>query len=614
MGSLSHRPSLFLLIMFSSSLSLSVLWYESNQTVFSTIRIAMNILYFLSLLPEGKSQYLLDRSRSEREPLINSSYYRLGVDDNEDLYILGAASDGHNFINRMIFYWVNPLIKKGFMGKLRKNDDLFDLPECLNIKLIAEKFQRDINSFRTLFKALHRSFGLEFYLIGILRLLSDVSNFFGPLLLGELLKAGMEENNKNSYYFAIGLFVTSAISAFCGVHFNWKISLISAKMRTALVSSIYNKALDAKNLNATPDILNLMSTDTDRIVNSCISFHSFWSIPFQLFTTLYLLYTQLKFAFIPGVIFAIILIPINRYIATKISVYSKSLMEAKDKRVKLTTEALIGVKQIKLQALEDIFTERISALRKDEIVYLSKRKYLDALCVFFWAVTPVIMCLAVFGCFTLFGQKLTASITYTSVALLNLLIGPLNAFPWVLNGLVEAFVSLRRVQQLIDLDNIDFAEYYSPIRMNYSNKSKDNPVILSIKNGVFCFDKLRDRNSENINFSDVEDFKLENINIEIRQGELIVIDGIVGSGKTSLLNAILGNLKKLSGSVSFNDNENGFGFVSQQCWLQNLTIRENICFGKVYDESRYNDVIKCCALIEDIEKLGGDNVGLGEGE
>lgn len=85
------------------------------------------------------------------------------------------------------------------------------------------------------------------------------------------------------------------------------------------------------------------------------------------------------------------------------------------------------------------------------MVYLSKRKYLDALCVYFWATTPILMCLLTFGVSTLLRNPLTASTTFASVALLNMLIGPLNAFPWVLNGLVEAWVSMKRVQTLIDV-------------------------------------------------------------------------------------------------------------------------------------------------------------------
>jgi ATP-binding cassette, subfamily C (CFTR/MRP), member 10 len=340
----------------------------------------LNFLYGFTLIPEGKSERAVRETSQDRVSPINT-YHRLSVDGDEEAFTLGPAHDGFGFLSKLIFHWVNPLINKGILGKLRKNDDLYDLPECLNIRKLFEKLQRNLNASKSLFKALHRSFGVEFYAIGILRLFSDLANFLGPLLLGGLLRSGAEidDQNKKAYYYAFGLFGTTIISALCGVHFNWKISIVSTKMRTSLVSAIYSKALEAKVFSeANPEILNLMSTDTDRIVGSCISFHSFWSIPFQLAVTLYLLYTQLGVAFVSGVAFAVILIPINRFIALKIGKLSADLMSAKDKRVQLTTEALNGAKQVKLQALEDIFTDRIEELRKEEVKFLSKRKYLDA--------------------------------------------------------------------------------------------------------------------------------------------------------------------------------------------------------------------------------------------
>lgn len=203
-GDKSHRGPLILLILWSCILSLSILWLETNMTLFSKLRAAMNVLYFLTLLPKGSSHVIIRERQRERETPVNE-YHRLSVDGNEELWVLGAANDGYHFISKLFFHWVNPLIKKGSLGKLKKNEDLFDLPECLNIKAIAEKLQKHINYGRTLFKALHRSFGIEFYLIGILRLLSDLSSFAGPLLLGAILKTGMDDDNANpkaAYYYA----------------------------------------------------------------------------------------------------------------------------------------------------------------------------------------------------------------------------------------------------------------------------------------------------------------------------------------------------------------------------------------------------------------------------
>lgn len=189
-----------------------------------------------------------------------------------------------------------------------------------------------------------------------------------------------------------------------------------------------------------------------------------------------MLYTQIGVAFLAGVIFATTLIPINRWLAKKKAALSVSLLEAKDARVSQSVEALAAAKQIKILAWEDVFIDKIQSeyphlfprlqnldfstnhfflidLRKRELQSLTGRKYLDALCVYFWATTPIIINLLTFSTSTFLGLPMTPATTFASVALLNMLIGPLNAFPWVLNGLVEAWISLKRVQTYLDVSD-----------------------------------------------------------------------------------------------------------------------------------------------------------------
>lgn len=458
-GTIRHSGPLSIIVLWATIFALKLVSLETNYGYdlwqFPAVNVIFLILFGCTLYNSGSASVIHvqeQQGESDEAPLVTNEYSRFPEYDQA----LGPAQDHHNFISKIFFFWVNPLIKKGVANLLQKNEDLFDLPDCLNVNLLAKKLHQSLRHNGSLFFSLHRAFGLEFYFIGIFRLIADLSGFAGPLLLGGLLSTTENSSDDdfqlNSYKYAAGLLGTTLLSAFAGVHFNWRISIVSMKMRTSLITAIYRKGLEAKELkDATPEILNLMSTDTDRIVNSCISFHSLWSIPFQLFTSLYLLYTQVGLAFLTAVIFAVCLIPINRYVANKIGEVSTNLMSAKDERVSVTSECLNGAKQIKLQSWEDFWINRIVELREKEVKYLAQRKYLDALCVYFWATTPVLMCLLTFGTQALNGTFLNASKTYTAVALLNMLIGPLNAFPWVLNGLMEAWVSLKRVQGLIDV-------------------------------------------------------------------------------------------------------------------------------------------------------------------
>lgn len=130
-----------------------------------------------------------------------------------DENVLGYADDNANILSRIVFHWVNPLIEKGISGGLKKVDDLFDLPESLNIAGLAEAFHQSVNSRKSLFRALHKSFGREFYSIGLLRLTADMSGFAGPVLLGGLLRSsdnanenGDQNNSYKPYLYALGLF------------------------------------------------------------------------------------------------------------------------------------------------------------------------------------------------------------------------------------------------------------------------------------------------------------------------------------------------------------------------------------------------------------------------
>lgn len=145
--------------------------------------------------------------------MLGNTYIRF--QDDVHLMALGNAQDEAPWLSRLLFYWVNPLIDKGLMGKLQKVDDLFDLPESLSITNITEHFQNSLEGTKSLFRALHRNFGLEFYAIGILRFVADTSGFAGPILLAGLLNERATDNKGTDlkpYLYALGLFGTTLLS------------------------------------------------------------------------------------------------------------------------------------------------------------------------------------------------------------------------------------------------------------------------------------------------------------------------------------------------------------------------------------------------------------------
>jgi ABC-type multidrug transport system fused ATPase/permease subunit len=163
-----------------------------------------------------------------------------------------------------------------------------------------------------------------------------------------------------------------------------------------------------------------------------------------------LLYLQVSVGFLAGVVIILVMIPLNRMIATKIGTATTELMVHKDARVKLITECFRSIKSIKMSGLEDTMAARSMTHRDKELTFLSQRKYLDAWCVFLWASLPLLVPYLTFvTTVAALNRQLTASEVFTTLALLNMLIFPMNAYPWIINGAVESSVSIRRLSSVL---------------------------------------------------------------------------------------------------------------------------------------------------------------------
>lgn len=184
----------------------------------------------------------------------------------------------------------------------------------------------------------------------------------------------------------------------------------------------------------TGHVQTLMSVDSDRVLGLFLGFHELWSLPLQIGIALWLLYTKVQLAFLAGLGLVLVVIFLNRFIANGIQTASVKLMEAKDRRLAKVDEIIKGIRTIKAANLETFFMARVENARKEELKGLAVRKYLDALCVYLWAATSLLFTLGTFGLFSLSKRELTAEIVFTSLALFSVLIGPINSFPWVVNG------------------------------------------------------------------------------------------------------------------------------------------------------------------------------------
>lgn len=319
---------------------------------------------------------------------------------------VAVPEDDAGLFSKLFFLWVQPLMSRGSEGLLKDIDDIPHLPKRLKTEKIEAQFSQvlldrrlaesseqigtrktasvsipvdrlhrnqDLSGEETgpvpehssrsadksnrhviqsrestsLLRALNKAFGWEYYSLGLLKFLSDGLSFVGPIILN-LLVTFMEnpaEPSWHGYVYAGLLLISTFLGSMLSTHFNYRICVIGLKLRAALITTVYRKALAVSTVMLSAfnlgEVVNFMSVDTDRIVDFCPSFHQMWSLPVQVGVALYLLHEQVGIAFLAGLAFAVLLIPINRWLAIKIGQLSTRMMLQKDSRVQVTRSFLL---------------------------------------------------------------------------------------------------------------------------------------------------------------------------------------------------------------------------------------------------------------------------------
>ncbi|KAL2533987.1 multidrug resistance-associated protein 11 [Abeliophyllum distichum] len=532
---------------------------------------------------------------------------KMGVEEDR-LTDLGVFDNVWHLIT---FKSIDPVMQRGIKKQL-DFEDLLQLPSdmdpssCHNILLRCWNAQQRNNATRpSLFKAIYSAYGWPYFCLGLLKVLNDCLSFAGPILLNKLIRFLQQGSREaNGYFLAISLGLVSVLKSFLDTQYTLHLSKLRLKLRSSILTIIYRKclcvSLAERSTFSEGEIQTFMSVDADRIVNLCNSVHDMWSLPFQIGIALYLLYKQVKFAFLSGIAITILLIPVNKWIANRIANATKNMMEQKDERIRKTAELLTYIRTLKMYGWELLFAKWLMKTRSSEVTYLSTRKYLDAWCVFFWATTPTLFSLFTFGLYTMLGHQLDAATVFTCLALFNNLISPLNSFPWVINGLIDAAISTRRLTKYLFCYEIESGPNLS--FLPHSDEQFDYEDATVVVHDASCTWSSTDEKEF--------DLVLKHITLCVPNGFLVAVIGEVGSGKSSLLNLILREMRLINGSIYLNGTT---AYVPQVPWILSGTIRDNILFGKDYDQKRYSEILQACALDLDISlMMGGDMACIGE--
>ena len=302
------------------------------------------------------------------------------------------------------------------------------------------------------------------------------------------------------------------------------------------------------------------------------------------------------------------------YAISKLSAkYIKEQTAFKDKRLNLMNEIIAGIRIIKMYAWEDSFIGKVLQTRNLELKCIRNVMVVNA----FWRLTttmlPFLVSLVTFTTFVYLGKhdgsRLTADKAFSSITLFEIMKFPVVNVPLFINAYFYYQVSAKRVSrflnskdlqsQLRDSADLAVSRKQQPKADSAENIQKKIPGSVRIEFGYFSW-----VDGKKISVS------LRNINLSIPKGRIVAIIGRVGSGKSSLLSAITGEIEKSSGLVEVFGR---LGFVPQQAWIQNKSFRDNILFGNPYQHEKYKTILRACALESDIKLLpSSDQTEIGE--
>lgn len=394
-------------------------------------------------------------------------------------------------------------------------------------------------------------------------------------------------------------------------------------------------------------VVNLMSVDTYRVDQASGMFHMIWTAPIACIITLILLLINLTYSALAGFGLLIIGLPALTEAVKMLFRRRKAINKITDQRVSLTQEILQAVRFVKFFGWESSFLARLNDIRNREIhsiqVLLAVRNAINAVSMSL----PIFASMLAFITYSLTSHDLAPAHVFSSLALFNSLRMPLNLLPLVIGQVIDAWSSVYRIQEylmceeqvdeeLFDLEaknavemrNADFTwertatQDPDAVKMSGKLQTKDEikqdkiarkqaaKVQKNAAKDAVPSSGVETPDDGSTLMGDRDPFKLYGMDFTIGRNELVAVIGSVGSGKSSLLAALAGDMRKTRGEAKFGSNR---AFCPQYAWIQNTSVKENILFGKEYDRNWYKTVVDACALKPDLDMLPhGDLTEIGE--
>ncbi|KAM7273630.1 hypothetical protein ACFE04_028294 [Oxalis oulophora] len=507
--------------------------------------------------------------------------------------------------SKITFRWLNQLFKIGRTHKLELNH-VPSIPQSQTAEkastLVEESLRKQkIKSSSSLPRALATAVWKSLAINGAIAGTNTMASYVGPFLITNFVnfltnKQDGVTNYRYGFILAFLFLFSKTLESLCQRQWYFGAQRIGTSTRAALTVLVYKKSLLIKFAGpSTGKITNMINVDVERVGDFCFYIHSVWLLPIQVFLALVILYWNLGAAPAFAALLSTVLVMINNTpLVNKQKKFHSKIMEAKDSRIKATSETLKTMKVLKMHSWESRFLNKILLIRESERNWLKKYLYTSSAVAFLFWVSPVLVLVITFGVCILMKTPLASGTVLSALATFRILQEPIYNLPELISMIAQTKVSIDRIQEFVG------EEDQRLITCQVSNASD---IAVEIETGEYSWE-LGIQNTKKPAVKITE-------KMNIMKGSKVAVCGSVGSGKSSFLCSILGEIPRISGaSIKLNGRK---AYVPQSAWIQTGTIRENVLFGKGMDETFYEDVVEGCALSQDIETWNdGDLSVVGE--
>ncbi|XP_006737490.1 multidrug resistance-associated protein 5-like [Leptonychotes weddellii] len=569
--------------------------------------------------------------------------------------------DNAGLFSCMTFSWLSPLARMAHRKGELSMEDVWSLSKYessdVNCRRLERLWQEELNEVGPDAASLRRVVWIfcrtRLILSIVCLMITQLAGFSGPaFVVKHLLEYTQvtDSNLKYSLLLVLGLLLTEVVRSW-SLALTWALNYrTGVRLRGAILTMAFKKILKLKNIKekSVGELINLCSNDGQRMfeaaaVGSLLAGGPIVAILGMIYNVIILGPT----GFLGSAVF-ILFYPAMMFVSRITAYFRRKCVTTTDERVQKMNEVLTYIKFIKMYAWVKAFSQIVQKIREEERRILEKAGYFQSITV---GVAPIVMVIAsvvTFSVHMTLGFDLTAAQAFTVVTVFNSMTFALKVTPFSVKSLSEASVAVDRFKSLFLMEEVHMIKKKpaSPhIKIEVKNatlawdsshssiqnspkltpktkkdkraargkKEKVRPLqraeqqaVLAEQKGHLLLDSderpsPEEDEGKHIHLGSLRlQRTLYSIDLEVEEGKLVGICGSVGSGKTSLISAILGQMTLLEGSIAVSGT---FAYVAQQAWILNATLRDNILFGKEFDEERYNSVLNSCCLRPDLAIL-----------